>query len=89
MQLDLLVDGGWQHLDLVVRGRGSIGKARYGADRSVRRLLVGRKTRNGVFSAAPRQKGAKNAKKEESESFLKQKVKRLCKKEQQGVGSSA
>ena len=28
-----------------------------------------------------RQKGAKNAKKEESESFLKQKVKRLCKKE--------
>ena len=27
------------------------------------------------------QKGAKNAKKEESESFLKQKVKRLCKKE--------
>ena len=36
-----------------------------------------------------RQKGAKNAKKEESESFLKQKVKRLCKKEQQDVGNSA
>ena len=36
-----------------------------------------------------RQKGAKNAKKEESESFLKQKVKRLCKKEQQSVGNSA
>jgi hypothetical protein len=35
------------------------------------------------------QKGAKNAKEEESENFLKQKVKRLCKKEQQGVGSSA
>ena len=33
--------------------------------------------------------GAKNAKKEESESFLKQKVKRLCKKEQQSVGNSA
>jgi hypothetical protein len=32
-------------------------------------------------------KGAKNAKKEES--FLKQKVKRLCKKEWQGVGNSA
>ena len=29
VQLDLLVDGGWQHLDLVVQGRGSIGKARY------------------------------------------------------------
>ena len=27
------------------------------------------------------QKGAKNAKEEESENFLKQKVKRLCKKE--------
>ena len=53
VQLDLLVDGGWQHLDLAARGRGSIGKARYGADQSVRRLLVGRKTRNGVFSAAP------------------------------------
>ena len=36
-----------------------------------------------------RQKGAKNAKKGESESFLKQKVKRLCKKEWQGVGNSA
>ena len=36
-----------------------------------------------------RQKGAKNAKKEESESFLKQKVKRLCKKEQQDVGNLA
>ena len=35
------------------------------------------------------QMGAKNAKKEESESFLKQKVKRLCKKEQQSVGNSA
>ena len=81
MQLDLLVDGGWQHLDLAAQGRGSIGKARYGADRSVRRLLVGRKTRNGVFSAAPRQKGAKNAKKEESESLREQNVKRLCKKE--------
>ena len=53
VQLDLLVDGGWQHLDLVVRGRGSIGKARYGADRSVRRLLVGGKVRDGAFSAAP------------------------------------
>jgi len=36
-----------------------------------------------------RQKGAKNAKKGESERFLKQKVKRLCKKEWQGVGNSA
>ena len=36
-----------------------------------------------------RQKGAKNAKKGESESFLKQKVKSLCKKEWQGVGNSA
>ena len=35
MQLDLLVDGGWQHLDLAARGRGSIGKAIYGADRLV------------------------------------------------------
>ena len=34
MQLDLLVDGGWQHLDLAARGRGSIGKAIYGAVRS-------------------------------------------------------
>jgi hypothetical protein len=32
---------------------GSIGKASYGAGRSVRWLLVGRKTRNGAFSAAP------------------------------------
>ena len=30
-------------------------------------------------------KGAKNAKKEESESFLKQKVKRLCKKESKAL----
>ena len=36
-----------------------------------------------------RQKGAKNAKKGESERLLKQKVKRLCKKEWQGVGNSA
>ena len=35
------------------------------------------------------QKGAKNAKKEESESLWEQKVKCLCKKEQQGVGNSA
>ena len=89
VQLDLLVGGGWKHLDLAVPCLLSIGNPRYGADRSVRRLLVGRKTRNGVFSAAPRQKGAKNAKKEESESFLKQKVKRLCKKEQQDVGNLA
>ena len=34
-------------------------------------------------------KGAKNAKGVGSESFLKQKVKRLCKKEQQSVGNSA
>ena len=27
VQLDLLADGGWQHLDLAARGRGSIGKA--------------------------------------------------------------
>eukprot|EP01046_Picozoa_sp_COSAG06_P123225 COSAG06_NODE_71082_length_188_cov_13.898876_1_plen_27_part_10 len=27
MQLDLLVSGDWQHLDLVARGMGSIGKA--------------------------------------------------------------
>ena len=53
VQLDLLVSGDWQHLDLVARGMGSIGKASYGAGRSVRRLLVGRKTRNGAFSAAP------------------------------------
>ena len=53
MQLDLLVDGGWQHLDLAARGRGSIGKAIYGADQSVRRLLVGGKARNGAFSVAP------------------------------------
>ena len=53
VQLDLLVDGGWQHLDLAARGRGSIGKARYGADQSVRRLLVGGKARNGAFSVAP------------------------------------
>ena len=32
---------------------GSIGKASYGAGRSVRWLLVGRKTRNAAFSAAP------------------------------------
>jgi hypothetical protein len=53
VQLDLLVGGGWKHLDLAAQGRGSIGKAIYGAVRSVRRLLVGRKTRIGVFSAAP------------------------------------
>ena len=35
------------------------------------------------------QKGAKNAKKEESESLREQNVKRLCKKEGQGVGKSA
>ena len=34
-------------------------------------------------------RGAKNAKKEESESLREQKVKCLCKKEQQGVGNSA
>ena len=53
VQLDLLVDGGWQHLDLAARGRGSIGKAIYGADQSVRRLLVGGKARTWAFSAAP------------------------------------
>ena len=53
VRLDLLVDGGREHLDLAAQGRGSIGKTRYGADWSVRRLLVGRKTRIGVFSAAP------------------------------------
>ena len=42
----------------------------------------------GVFSGT-QQRGTKNAKKEESESFWKQKVKRLCKKEQQSVGNSA
>ena len=36
-----------------------------------------------------RQKGAKNAKKEESESSREQNVKRLCKKEWQSVGNSA
>ena len=36
-----------------------------------------------------RQKGAKNAKKGESESLREQNVKRLCKKEWQGVGNSA
>ena len=87
MQLDLLVDGGWQHLDLAARGRGSIGKAIYGADQSVRRLLVGGKARNGAFSVAP-SRGAPRTK-EESESFWKKKVKRLCKKEQQSVGNSA
>ena len=35
------------------------------------------------------QKGAKNAKKEESESLREQNVKRLCKKEWQVVGNSA
>jgi len=35
------------------------------------------------------QMGAKNAKKGESESKKEQKVKCLCKKEQQGVGSLA
>ena len=44
--------GGW-HVFLAARGMGSIGKASYGAGRSVRWLLVGRKTRNGAFSAAP------------------------------------
>jgi len=34
-------------------------------------------------------RGAKNAKKEESESLREQKVKCLRKKEQQGVGNSA
>ena len=53
MQLDLLVSGDWQHLDLVARGMGSIGKASYGVVGSVRWLLVGRKPRNGAFSAAP------------------------------------
>ena len=53
VQLDLLVSGDWQHLDLVARGMGSIGKASYGVVGSVRRLLVGRKLRIGVFSAAP------------------------------------
>ena len=32
---------------------GSIGKPRHGAVRSVRWLLMGRKTRNGAFPAAP------------------------------------
>ena len=44
--------GGW-HVFLAARGMGSIGKASYGAGRSVRWLLVGRKPRIGVFSAAP------------------------------------
>ena len=79
--------GGW-HVFLVARGMGSIGKPSYGAGRSVRRLLAGRKTRNGRFQLHPG-RGAKNAKKKESESFLKQKVKCLCKKEQQGVGNWA
>ena len=39
MQLDLLVSGRRQHLDLAAQGMGSIGKASYGAVRSVRRLL--------------------------------------------------
>ena len=55
VQLDLLVCGCWQHLDLVAWGRGPIGKARNGAVRCVRRLLVGRKTRIAAFSAAPRE----------------------------------
>ena len=53
MRLDLLVDGGREHLDLAAQGRGSIGKTRYGADWSVRQLLVGGKVRDGAFSAAP------------------------------------
>ena len=61
MQLDLLVDGGWQHLDLAARGRGSIGKAIYGADQSVRRLLVGGKARNGAFSVAPSSEAKRGA----------------------------
>ena len=44
--------GGW-HVFLVARGIGPIGKPRHGAVRSVRRLLVGGKARNGAFSAAP------------------------------------
>ena len=44
--------GGW-HVFLAAQGMGSIGKASYGAGRSVRWLLVGRKTRNAAFSAAP------------------------------------
>ena len=46
-------DGGGWHVFLAARGMGSIGKASYGAGRSVRWLLVGRKTRNAAFSAAP------------------------------------
>ena len=41
VQLDLLVGGGWKHLDLAVPCLLSIGNPRYGADRSVRWLLVG------------------------------------------------
>ena len=53
LQLDSLVVGGDQHLDLPPQGMGLVGKGRRGCERSVRRLLVGRKPRIGVFSAAP------------------------------------
>ena len=44
--------------------------------------------KSGLF-VVTQQRGAKNAKKEESESKNGQKVGRWCDKEQQGVGSSA
>ena len=44
--------------------------------------------KSGLF-VVTQQMGAKNAKKEESESKNGQKVGRWCDKEQQGVGSSA
>ena len=44
--------------------------------------------KSGLF-VVTQQMGAKSAKKEESESLREQKVKCLCKKEQQGVGNSA
>ena len=57
---------------------------------SLRRTTSGGLTgpKSGLF-VVTQQRGAKHAKKEESESFWKQKVKRLCKKEWQGVGNSA
>ena len=88
MQLDLLVDGGWQHLDLVVRAGDPLARRDTGLTGACAGCWWAGRREMECFQLH-RQKGAKNAKKEESESFLKQKVKRLCKKEQQGVGSSA
>ena len=61
-------------------------------DPSVRRYTGLTRACAGCWWAGRREMGRfqwQNAKEEESESFWKQKVKRLCKKEQQSVGNSA